>query len=437
MRIAVFGLGYVGTVSAACLAERGHDVTGVDKSQTKVAFINNGETPVIEAEVAGLIARARADGRLRATTDAADAVGASDLSLICVGTPSARNGNLDVSAIRAVCEEIGAALKGQDRRHHVVIRSTVLPGTLHDVVIPALEAASGKRAHRDFGVGVNPEFLREGTAVRDFHNPPKTVIGATDADTIACVTALYEGLPGPLIVFPPETAEMVKYADNCWHALKVAFANEIGNICQARGVDSHALMDAFVQDTKLNISPVYLKPGFAFGGSCLPKDCRALTYFGRSHDLELPVLDAILKSNVHQVERALQKIVGLGGRRISLLGLSFKEGTDDLRESPLVELAERLIGKGYQLRIFDRNVQLARLVGANRDYILHTIPHLSDLMLDTVDAAIGHAEILVVGNRDPAFASLAGRLTPQQTLVDLVRFRELETLGGNYIGINW
>ncbi len=437
MQIAVFGLGYVGTVSAACLAQRGHGVVGVDKNATKVGFINQGETPVIEADVAGLIRDARAAGRLRATTDAADAVQACEVSLVCVGTPSAANGNLDTTAMRAVCEEIGAVLKTLPRRHHVVIRSTVLPGTMRDVVIPALERSSGKRAHLDFGVAVNPEFLREGTAVKDFYNPPKTVVGSSDRDTAECVAALYDGLPGPVFDFEIETAEMVKYADNCWHALKVAFGNEIGNICQARGVDSHVLMDAFVQDKKLNISPVYLKPGFAFGGSCLPKDCRALTYFGRSHDLELPVLNAILRSNAHQVERALAKITSLGAKKISLLGLSFKEGTDDLRESPLVELAERLIGKGYQLRIFDRNVQLARLVGANREYILHTIPHLSDLMLESIDEAVAHAQVLVIGNRDPDFADLAGRIEPEQKVVDLVRFPELEKLGGNYSGINW
>ncbi len=313
----------------------------------------------------------------------------------------------------------------------------MLPGTLRDTAIPALEETSGKQAHRDFGVGVNPEFLREGTAVKDFHNPPKTVIGSDDPDTVDRIKQIYEGLPGPVIVLPPETAEMVKYADNCWHALKVAFANEIGNVCQTRGIDSHVLMDAFVQDDKLNISPVYLRPGFAFGGSCLPKDCRALTYFGRSHDLELPVLEAILKSNARQVERALQKVVGLGARRVSLLGLSFKEGTDDLRESPLVELAERLIGKGFQLRIFDRNVHLARLVGANRDYILHTIPHLSELMVETAEAAVAHGDVLLIGNRDPAFAALADKIGPQKMVVDLVRFHELEALGESYHGINW
>ncbi len=437
MNIAVFGLGYVGTVSAACLAQRGHGVVGVDKNATKVGFINQGETPVIEADVAELIREARSAGRLRATTEASDAVSACELSLVCVGTPSASNGNLDTTAMRSVCEEIGTALRNATHRHHVVIRSTVLPGTMRDVVIPALERTSGKQVHKDFGVAVNPEFLREGTAVKDFYNPPKTVIGSPDRDTIEHVAALYEGLPGPVFAFEIETAEMVKYADNCWHALKVAFGNEIGNICQARGVDSHVLMDAFVQDKKLNISPVYLKPGFAFGGSCLPKDCRALTYFGRAHDLELPVLNAILRSNDHQVERALSKIMSLGSKKVSLLGLSFKEGTDDLRESPLVELAERLIGKGYQLRIFDRNVQLARLVGANREYILQTIPHLSDLMLDSEDEAIAHADVLIIGNRDPAFAHLAGRLKPNQKIVDLVRFPELERLGGSYSGINW
>jgi GDP-mannose 6-dehydrogenase len=437
MRIAVFGLGYVGTVSAACLSQRGHDVVGVDKNVTKVQFINRCGTPVIEAGVADLIRGARGSGRLRATEDPVDAVQSSELALICVGTPSAPSGKLDVSALRSVCEEIGNALRNHHDRYHVVVRSTVLPGTIKEVVIPVLESTSNKRAHEDFGVAVNPEFLREGTAVKDFNDPPKTVIGSSDADTMERVAALYEGLPGPLFKFPLEVAEMVKYVDNCWHALKVAFANEIGNVCCARGLDSHVVMDAFAKDTKLNISPVYLKPGFAFGGSCLPKDCRALTYLGRKCDLELPVLNSLLRSNACQVDRALQTIIGLSAKRISLLGLSFKEGTDDLRESPLVELAERLIGKGYQLRIYDRNVQLARLMGANRDFILQTIPHLSELMLESLDDAVSHADVVVIGNRDPVFTSLAKQLKPHQKIVDLVRIRELECLGENYVGINW
>ncbi len=437
MRIAVFGLGYVGTVTAACLAQRGHHVIGVDKNATKVRFVNEGDAPIIEAGVSDLVRSARDAEHLRATCDAADAIESSELSLICVGTPSARNGSLDVSALRAVCEEIGAALRDRHDRYHVVVRSTVLPGTIKGVVIPALEHASGKKAHADFGVASNPEFLREGSAVKDFNEPPKTVIGSVDADTAERVAELYQGIPGPVIKLPLEAAEMVKYVDNVWHALKVAFANEIGNVCQARGLDSHVIMNAFAQDTKLNISSVYLKPGFAFGGSCLPKDCRALTYLARTCDLEAPVLNAVLHSNKQQIERALQTVMNFGAKRISLLGLSFKEGTDDLRESPLVELAERLIGKGYQLRIYDRNVQLARLTGANREYILQTIPHLSELMLESLDKAIDHADLVVIGNRDPQFGALAKQLKPGQKVVDLVRIPELERLGEDYIGINW
>jgi GDP-mannose 6-dehydrogenase len=341
MRISVLGLGYVGAVSAACLAEAGHDVVGVDISAAKVDLINNGRAPIIEPGLSEMITSNVSKGRIRATTDARDGIGNTELSFICVGTPSRANGDLDTGAVEAVCREIGETIREKPTRHTVVMRSTILPGTMHDVVIPVLEQTTGGVAGQDFGLAHNPEFLREGTAVRDFHAPPKTVIGVMDDETAAQLSAIYQDLEAPLIVTSLATSEMVKYADNAWHALKVCFANEIGNICKAQSIDSHAVMDIFCQDTKLNLSPYYLRPGFAFGGSCLPKDTRALNYRARSLDLDLPILSNILASNRMQVERAVDLVIAKGKRRISILGFSFKAGTDDLRESPQVELIER------------------------------------------------------------------------------------------------
>ncbi len=437
MNISVFGLGYVGAVSAGCLAALGHRVIGVDPAAAKVALMNKGQSPVVERDLDRLIAEAQSDGRLRATSDSREALENSEISLVCVGTPSKPNGDLDLSHVAAVSREIGTALRHKSPRHTVVIRSTVLPGTLRGLVIPVLEETTGKRAGSDFGVANNPEFLREGTAVSDFHAPPKTVIGATDPETADLVASLYAGLDAPLIRTSIEVGEMVKYTDNVWHALKVAFANEVGTICKATGIDSHAVMDIFFKDTKLNLSPYYLRPGFAFGGSCLPKDVRALTYRGRMLDLDLPVMNAILPSNRNQVNRALDAILSAGNQNISFLGISFKAGTDDMRESPVLELIERLLGKGCAIRVFDRNVSLAKLVGANRDYLLKTIPHISSLLVDALDEALGHAGTLVVGNSDPEFLDIASRLRPEQTLIDLVRIRNFEQIKGRYDGINW
>ncbi len=336
MRISVFGLGYVGAVSAGCLAHDGHQVIGVDPNENKVTLINRGLAPIIENDIGGIIKNSVQTGRLTATTFVVDAVRDTDISLICVGTPSQLNGNLDLSYVRRVCEEIGEALKEKPDFHVVVARSTMLPGSMRDVVIPTLESASGKRSGMDFGICNNPEFLREGTAVYDYYNPPKTVIGETDARAGDLLVKLYEHMSAPLIRTDVETAEMVKYTDNTWHALKVSFANEIGNLCKALGIDGHQVMDIFCQDTKLNLSPYYMKPGFAFGGSCLPKDVRALSYKARSLDLELPVLNSILPSNKRQVEKGIKMIVDKGKRKVGVLGFSFKAGTDDLRESPLV-----------------------------------------------------------------------------------------------------
>lgn len=437
MRISVFGLGYVGVVSAACLATDGHVVVGVDPNETKVDQIAGGRSPIVETDIDEMVRAQVAAGRLSATMDVAAAVRDTELSLICVGTPSQGNGSLDLKYVSRVCEQIGAALAHKSDFHVVVARSTMLPGTMRDLVIPTLERCSGKVAGRDFGVCGNPEFLREGTAVYDYRNPPKTVIGETDARSGDVLASVYAGLKAPLIRTDVDTAEMVKYADNVWHALKVCFANEIGNVCKALAIDSHRVMDIFCQDTKLNLSPYYLKPGFAFGGSCLPKDVRALSFKARTLDVPLPVIGSILESNELQIRRGVDMIMARGSRRIGVLGFSFKAGTDDLRESPMVEVIERLIGKGYDLRLYDRNVAIARLTGANRDFILNHIPHISRLMVDSIDDVLAHGDTIVVGNGAREFADVGARLRDGQALVDFVRIAQERSNGRQYDGICW
>lgn len=437
MKISIFGMGYVGVVSAACLASEGHTVVGVDPNGAKVGLINEGKTPIVEKGLGELLARAVADKLLQATSDAQEAVAATDISFICVGTPSEANGSLDLKYVRRVCEEIGEALKGKTGFHIVVARSTMLPGTVANTIIPTLEAHSGKTAGVDFGVCSNPEFLREGTAVFDYRNPPKTVVGASDEVSAESLIDLYRDLNAPLINTDIATAEMVKYTDNVWHALKVGFANEIGNICKEVGIDGHAVMDIFSQDTKLNLSSYYMKPGFAFGGSCLPKDVRALNYRARTLDLDTPIISSILPNNENQVKRGLDLIIAKGNKKISILGFSFKAGTDDLRESPVVELIERLIGKGYDLRIYDKNVNLAKLVGANRDYIFNAIPHISRLMVDTVEEAVSHGETIVVGNGSEEFREIMSMTSEQQLIVDLVRIAAKPIEDQRYDGICW
>ena len=437
MKISIFGLGYVGTVCAGCLAKDGHEVIGVDPVRTKVDLINAGRSPIIEANIGEIIAEMVKAGRLRATCDQDEAIRETEISFVCVGTPSQTNGNLDLKYIRRVCELIGSSLKCKPNRHTVVIRSTILPGTMRQIVVPLLEEHSCKRAGMDFGVCNNPEFLREGSAVMDFNLPPKTVIGESDSASGDVLAALYAKLGAPLIRTTLETAEMVKYVDNCWHALKIGFANEIGSLCKSLSVDSHEVMKIFCQDKKLNISPAYLSPGFAFGGSCLPKDLRALMYKAKTQDLELPILTSILPSNELHVVRGIQLITENGHKRIGVLGFSFKAGTDDLRESPMIEVIEHLIGKGYDLRIFDKNVNLASLVGANRDFILNHIPHISRLMVDGIDAVLDHAETVVIGNSDPDFRGVSGHLRNGQHLVDFVRIREGMSENGKYDGICW
>ena len=438
-RVGVYGLGYVGCVSAVCLAARGWRVVGVDVNRDKVASLQRGRSPVVEDKIGELTAEVVAAGVLSVTIDARAAVLSTDISLICVGTPSNPGGGLSTKFLEQVSAEIGTALADTDRWHVVVYRSTMLPGTCENLLIPILEQASGKRAGVDFGVCVNPEFLREGTSVRDFLDPPKTVVGVSDPRTGDTVLGLYEGLPGPRFQVPIKVAEMSKYVDNSFHALKVCFANEIGALCSALALDSHAIMDIFLADTKLNIGPAYLRPGFAFGGSCLPKDVRALTHTARRNDVDIPLLANLLSSNESHLRRAVDLVVADGRRNVGIFGLSFKPGTDDLRESPMVELAERLIGKGFNVKIHDSNVTLSRLIGANRTYINDRLPHIGDVLTDDVDAVLEHAEVLIVGSRAPEVVDAIARAASDRLIVDLVRLPNAGQLRGapNYRGIGW
>jgi GDP-mannose 6-dehydrogenase len=436
--LSVFGLGYVGCVSSACFAKEGHSVIGVDVSRPKVDMINSGRATIVESGIGELVAEMVAAGRLTATTSSADAVRQSDISLICVGTPSRPNGSIDLQYVERVCEEIGAAIKTKTTRHTVVVRSTVLPGTIQKIVVPALESSSGKRAGKDFGVCMNPEFLREGTSIRDFYDPPFTLIGTDDAQAAEVVASLYAGLEARVHVTSTGVAEMIKYTCNCFHGLKVGFANEVGNICKVFGVDSHEVMRIFCLDTKLNLSPAYLRPGFAFGGSCLPKDLRAITYHARSNDVETPILSATLDSNQRQIERAYDMVRAAGSRNVGVLGLAFKAGTDDLRESPMVSVVEMLIGKGANLAIYDRDVSEARLIGSNREYIEHEIPHIWSLMRSTVDEVIDSSEVIVIGNGSGEFRLIEPKLRPGQVVIDLVRaFGDRTSNGDGYRGICW
>ncbi|WP_113704537.1 nucleotide sugar dehydrogenase [Nonomuraea lactucae] len=442
MRISVFGLGYVGCVSAACLASMGHEVVGVDVNPAKVELVSAGRAPVVEERIGELTADVVRAGALRATTDAEAAVRASDVSLVCVGTPSAANGSLSTRHLERVAEQIGAALAppggGGERGHAVVFRSTMLPGTCERLLVPILEGASGLRAGTGFGVAVNPEFLREGSSVRDFFEPPRTVIGESDPATGDLVASLYAGLPGEVFRVPVAVAEMTKYADNAFHGLKISFANELGAVCQALGLDSHAVMDVFLADHKLNISPAYLRPGFAFGGSCLPKDLRGLVYAAQRADVSVPLLSHVLPSNEAHLQRAFELVVAADSRKVGLFGLSFKPGTDDLRESPLVELAERLLGKGYDLRIYDQNVTLSRLMGANRDYIRQRLPHLGDLLTTSADEVLEHADVCVIGSVEPAVLDAVGR-AGARAIIDLVRLPDADARRATpgYVGLAW
>lgn len=418
-RISIFGLGYVGTVSAACFAKQGHHVIGVDVNAQKVESINNGRSPIIEDDINELIAEMVATGHLRATTSAAEAIQNTDVSMICVGTPSNPNGSLNLTYVSRVLEDIGKALAQKEDYHTIILRSTVLPGTTEALAIPLLEKGSNRIAGRDFGICFNPEFLREGTSVYDFFHPPYTIIGQFDARAVEMISGLYQSLDAPLMVVPLRTAEMVKYTNNAFHALKVVFANEIGTLCRKQGIDSHQVMQIFCMDTKLNLSPYYLKPGFAFGGSCLPKDLRAILYHSRHLDLNLPVLEAIMPSNDSQIKQGYDMIREIGLNRVGILGFSFKEGTDDLRESPLVILIEMLIGKGFEVRVYDRNVSLARIHGSNKEYIERVIPHVAALMCDSIDEVVKESDVIVIGNKSPEFREKLQALESNKVVVDL------------------
>ncbi|MBZ5698180.1 MAG: nucleotide sugar dehydrogenase [Acidobacteriia bacterium] len=438
MKISVFGMGYVGCVSAACLAELGHHIVAVEPDPTKVGMINQGKSPIIETRIDELIAAVVARGQLRACSDWSTAVQDTELAIVCVGTPSQANGNIDLGSILRVCEQIGQALVSKQEYFTVVIRSTVIPGTVQDTVIPTLESRSGKKVGVDFGVCMNPEFLREGTSVSDFYNPPKTIIGEFDKKSGDKVAELYKDLPGPLVRTQLRVAEMVKYADNSFHALKICFANEIGNIAQAMGIDSHKLMEIFCLDTKLNLSPYYLKPGFAFGGSCLPKDLRSISYHAKARDIAAPVLSSILESNEYQIRKVVNKLMSYKRRSLGFLGLSFKEGTDDLRESPIVEVIETMIGKGYKVRIHDHNVSLAKLIGANKQYIEREIPHISELLCSSPEELVSQSDVLVIASKNEAYSKLLQNINGNKSIIDLVRlFTPEHHPKTEYYGICW
>jgi GDP-mannose 6-dehydrogenase len=438
MNLSVFGLGYVGAVSLACLARDGHRVIGVDIDASKLDLIRQGLTPIIEAGMRELMREVGRSGRVEVTADAAFAVHHSDLSFLCVGTPSRPNGSQDLTALERLCAQLGAALATKAGYHVFVVRSTVIPGTVEETLLPLLEAHSGKRAGDDFGLCFQPEFLREGSSIRDYDDPPFTVVGGDSERSVALVRQVFGHLPCPFKVCGIRTAEMLKYACNAFHALKITFANEIGRVCQALAIDAHEVMALVGDDTRLNISTAYLKPGFAYGGSCLPKDLRALRHVAGRRDVVIPMLSAIAPSNAIHIDHAIELVLGSGGKSVGLLGLSFKSGTDDLRESPLVVMAERFIGKGLKLRIYDPEVSVSRLVGANRRYIEESIPHIASLMSDDPGAVIDASQAIVVGLRTPiVLRALQTRGRPDHFILDLVNLPERERLAGTYRGICW
>jgi GDP-mannose 6-dehydrogenase len=437
MKLSVFGIGYVGSVVAGCMAKAGHEVVAVDINPGKVALVNKGGSPIKEAGLDELIAEGVAQGRLRATMSAAEAIAATEISFVCVGTPSLAGGKLDLGHVIGVAEQIGAALRARKRKHSVVIRSTILPGGMEKFVIPTLERAAGLKAGSDFGVAYLPEFLREGQGVADFEAPETLVIGKLDDATANAVRDLHGNHCGKVFVVDIGTAEAIKYACNAWHACKVAFANEVGAVCNAHGVDSRAVMDVFCADERLNISAAYLRPGFAFGGPCLPKDLRALRHHGHAADVETPLLDGILAANEKHIARAFQMIASQNVRRVSLFGVTFKPTTDDLRDSPLVELAERLIGKGYDVKIYDPNIRYSELVGANRQFAIAKLPHIASLLADDAAAVAAHAELVVFGHSDAHVPGIAQKLRDDQIIVDLSGCSPAIQAHRNYHGICW
>jgi len=434
--ISIFGLGYVGCVGAGCLAQLGHQVIGVDPQQTKVDFINQGRATIIEAEIAEILATQLAAGRVRATSSAAEAIAATEVSFICVGTPPTANGHLDLRAIEKVAAEIGAALREKNHRHIIALRSTVLPGT-REKVVEIIAEASGRLSGRDFAVVSNPEFLREGSSVRDFFNPPYTIIGSDCTWATEIMRAVYGGINAPFVAADPKVAELLKYVCNAFHALKITFANEVGNICKKLAIDSHQLMDVFARDTKLNISKAYLTPGFAYGGSCLPKDLKALRTIAHDHYLATPVLEAIERSNEYQKELVFKRILEFGLQNVGFVGLAFKAGTDDLRDSPIVDVIERLLGKGLNLKIYDPDVHLSQLAGANRDFILARIPFISRFITKDLAETIQASDLLVIVNRSPGIEQALSALPPGKAAYDLAGIRTAGVAHAGYSGISW
>jgi GDP-mannose 6-dehydrogenase len=420
MKISIFGMGYVGCVSGACLAKMGHTVLGLDVNPNKLEMIKKGQSPIIEPGLDALLAEMVKSKKLTVASDPVEAIRNTDISMICVGTPSRMNGDLDSGYIDRVIEQIGAVLAKIFHYHVVTIRSTLLPGIIHERVLPFLESVSGKTAGADFGFCVNPEFLRESTAIQDFQTPPFTVIGEINKESGDILERVYRDLPAPVYRVEPEAAAMVKYASNTFHALKVAFGNEIGAICKALEIDSQRVMEIFCQDKQLNISPAYLRPGFAFGGSCLPKDVRALQYTAIRRDVQAPVVSSLLPSNDAHIQRAVDAVMAHGKREIALLGLSFKPGTDDLRESPMVRFAETLIGKGFRLKIFDEEVSLSDLFGRNRDYVENVLPHIHELLRTDLENIVHGAEVIIIGKKIQNLEKIRALLRDDQVVLDLV-----------------
>jgi GDP-mannose 6-dehydrogenase len=437
-KISVFGLGYVGAVSLACLARDGHEMTGVDIDRTKLDLLRGGQAPIVETGIQELTRAVMRGGTVTVTDSVRDAILSTDLSFVCVGTPARQNGNQDLTAITRIAEQIGAVLPEKSTRHIIVVRSTVKPGTVEEVIKPAIESSSGLKAGRDFALCFQPEFLREGTSINDYDNPPITVVGTDDDEAAEVLRRVFGHLPCEFVQTSIRTAEMLKYACNAFHAVKVTFANEIGRISQVAGVDPHEVMKLLCMDRALNISSAYLRPGFAFGGSCLPKDLKALLYLAKSNDVELPMLGNILPSNVAHIEHAIEEVLASGRRSIGMVGLSFKAGTDDLRESPLVIMAERFLGKGLQLSIYDPQVNVARLIGANRRYIEESIPHIASLMTSDLDALVRDSEVLVVAMKTPeVLAALEAHTQERQWLLDIAHLPDPAAQRAVYRGVCW
>ncbi len=438
MNISIFGLGYVGCITGACLAKAGNKIIGVDIDTNKVSIINSGRSPIVEPEIEEIIKKVVSHKQLIATTDYKSAILNSELSLVCVGTPGDSKGKINLSVIKKTCYEIGSGIKDKNEYHLVVIRSTMIPGTTEEVLIPILEESSNKKIGQDFGICVHPEFLREGSSVYDYYNPPLILIGESNSSDGEMVAKLYPEIKADIKKTPIKIAEMTKYVSNIFHSLKVTFANEIGNLCKELEIDSHEVMNIFCADKKLNISSSYLKPGFAFGGSCLPKDLKAVLYKAKQCDLKVPLLNSILSSNQYQIEKGIDIVLQTGKKKIGILGLSFKSGTDDLRESPMVVFAERLLGKGLKIKIYDENVSLAKVFGSNKKYIEEVIPHISSLICSSINEIVEHSEVMIIGNNDKEFKKVLDLCRENQIIIDLVRIsKKIPVIKGKYIGLCW